>query len=172
MQKTRLSAVLATFILCMVVWVLITWSFTVQELAAGILVSIATALFSSRFFVHGDSYRFFNPAKIFSLLGYSVTFFVELVKANLDMAKRVYGGCKAVNPGIVKVPTEMKSDYGLALLSDSITLTPGTITMDVAEEDGKNFLYVHWIDVTAESGEQAGEAIKGALEKGTRRVFD
>ena len=42
----------------------------------------------------------------------------------------------------------------------------------VAEEDGKNFLYVHWIDVTAESGEQAGEAIKGALEKGTRRVFD
>jgi multicomponent Na+:H+ antiporter subunit E len=156
----------------MVVWVLITWSFTVQELAAGVLVSIATALFSSRFFVHGDSYRFFNPAKIFSLLGYSVTFFVELVKANLDMAKRVYGGCKAVNPGIVKVPTEMKSDYGLALLSDSITLTPGTITMDVAEEDGKNFLYVHWIDVTAESGEQAGEAIKGALEKGTRRVFD
>ena len=101
-----------------------------------------------------------------------MTFFVELVKANLDMAKIVYGGCKAVNPGIVKVPTEMKSDYGLALLSDSITLTPGTITMDVAEEDGKNFLYVHWIDVTAESGEQAGEAIKGALEKGTRRVFD
>ena len=37
MQKTRLSAVLATFILCMVVWVLITWSFTVQELAAGVL---------------------------------------------------------------------------------------------------------------------------------------
>ena len=162
---------LSTFILCMVVWILITWSFAVQELLAGVLVSLATALFSSKFFVCGDSWRFFNPAKTVSLIGYSFTFCKELVKANVDMAKRVYGGCK-VNPGIVKVPTEMQSDYGLALLSDSITLTPGTITMEVAEEDGKNCLYVHWIDVTAESGEAAGEAIKGALEKGTRRVFD
>ena len=151
---------LATFILCMVVWVLITWSFTVQELAAGVLVSIATALFSSRFFVHGDSYRFFNPAKIFSLLGYSVTFFVELVKANLDMAKRVYGGCKAVNPGIVKVPTEMKSDYGLALLSDSITLTPGTLTVD--QRNGR-FL-VHALDDAYTEGLQDSEMEKRILE--------
>ena len=172
MQKTRFSAALATFILCMLVWVLITWSFAIQELAAGVLVSLATAVFSSRFFVHGDSVRFFNPVKIFSLLGYCFTFFSELIKANVNMAKVVYGGCKAVKPGIVKVPTAMQSDYGLALLSDSITLTPGTITMDVAEEEGKNYLYIHWIDVTAESGEAAGDAIKGTLEKGTRRVFD
>ena len=172
MQKTRFSAALATFILCMLVWVLITWSFAIQELAAGVLVSLATAVFSSRFFVHGDSVRFFNPVKIFSLLGYCFTFFSELIKANVNMAKIVYGGCKAVKPGIVKVPTAMQSDYGLALLSDSITLTPGTITMDVAEEEGKNYLYIHWIDVTAESGEAAGDAIKGTLEKGTRRVFD
>lgn len=172
MQKTRFSAALATFILCMLVWVLITWSFAIQELAAGVLVSLATAVFSSRFFVHGDSVRFFNPVKIFSLLGYCFTFFSELIKANVNMAKIVYGGCKAVKPGIVRVPTAMQSDYGLALLSDSITLTPGTITMDVAEEEGKNYLYIHWIDVTAESGEAAGDAIKGTLEKGTRRVFD
>ena len=156
----------------MLVWVLITWSFAVQELAAGVLVSLATAVFSSRFFVHGDSVRFFNPVKIFSLFGYCFTFFSELIKANVNMAKIVYGGCKAVKPGIVKIPTAMQSDYGLALLSDSITLTPGTITMDVAEEEGKNYLYIHWIDVTAESGEAAGDAIKGRLEKGTRRVFD
>ena len=156
----------------MLVWVLITWSFAIQELAAGALVSLATAVFSSKFFVHGDSVRFFNPVKIFSLYGYCFTFFSELIKANVNMAKTVYGGCKAVKPGIVRVPTAMQSDYGLALLSDSITLTPGTITMDVAEEEGKNYLYIHWIDVTAESGEAAGDAIKGTLEKGTRRVFD
>ena len=156
----------------MIVWVLITWSFAIQELAAGVLVSLATAVFSSRFFVHGDSVRFFNPVKIFSLLGYCFTFLSELIKANVNMAKIVYGGCKAVKPGIVRVPTAMQSDYGLALLSDSITLTPGTITMDVAEEEGQNYLYIHWIDVTAESGEAAGDAIKGTLEKGTRRVFE
>ena len=171
MQKTRFSAVLSTFILCMIFWIVLTWSFSVQELAAGVVVSLATALFASKFFIHEDSYRFFNPAKLLSLIVYAGTFCRELVKANVAMAKRVFGGCK-VNPGIVKVPTDMKSDYGLSLLANSITLTPGTITMEVAEEDGQNCCYIHWIDVTAESGADAGEAIKGNLEKGTRRVFD
>ena len=171
MQKTRFSAVLSTFISCLLLWVVLTWSFSVQELAAGVVVSLATALFASKFFIHEDSYRFFSPAKIVSLILYAGTFLKELIKANIEMAKRVYNGCK-VKPGIVKVPTDMKSDYGLSLLANSITLTPGTITMEVAEEDGQNYYYIHWIDVTAESGEAAGEAIKGSLEKGTRRVFE
>ncbi len=172
MQKTRFSAVLATFVLCMVLWIFLTWSFAVQELVAGAVVSLATALFASRFFIHENGLRFFNPLKLFNLLVYAFTFCKELIKANVSMAKIVFGGCKDIKPGIVKVPTDMKSDYGLALLADSITLTPGTITMEVAEEDGQNCYYIHWINMTAESGEAAGEAIKGSLEKGTRRVFD
>ena len=172
MPKTRFTAILSTFILCMGIWVLITWSFSVQELAAGALVSLAAALFVSGFFKHEDGYRFYGLLDILKLVVlYTVTFVVELVKANIDMAKRVYGGCK-VNPGIVRIPTDMTSDQGLALVANSITLTPGTITMDVAEEEGKNYYYIHWVDVTAESGADAGEAIKGNLEKGTRRVFD
>ena len=171
MQKTRFSAVLSTFILCMLVWIVLTWSFSLQELAAGVVVSLASALFVSRFFIHEDAFRFFNPVKLLNLIVYAGTFCRELVKANVDMAKIVFGGCK-VNPGIVRVPTGMKSDYGLSLLANSITLTPGTITVEVAEEEGENCYYIHWIDMTAESGEAAGEAIKGNLEKGTRRVFD
>ena len=155
----------------MLVWIAMTWSFSPQELAAGVVVSLATALFASRFFIHGDSFRFFNPIKLLSLIVYAGTFARELVKANVEMAKRVFGGCK-VNPGIVRIPTGLKSDPGLALLADSITLTPGTITVDVAEENGENCMFIHWIDVTAESGEAAGEAIKANLEKATRRVFD
>ena len=71
----------------------------------------------------------------------------------------------------MKIPTELKSDYGLGALSNSITLTPGTITMEVTEEDGQNYLYVHWIDVKETDPEKAGEAIKGTLEKGLRRVW-
>ena len=155
----------------MLVWIVLTWSFSLQELAAGVVVSLASALFVSRFFIHEDAFRFFNPVKLLNLIVYAGTFCRELVKANVDMAKIVFGGCK-VNPGIVRVPTGMKSDYGLSLLANSITLTPGTITVEVAEEEGENCYYIHWIDMTAESGEAAGEAIKGNLEKGTRRVFD
>lgn len=172
MRETKFSAVLSTFILCMAVWLLLTWSFEIQELAAGVIVSLAAAVFSSRFFVHDDAFRFLNPVNLGKLVLFGGILFREIFKANWSMAKRVFSGCKNVNPGIVRIPTNMKSDYGLTLLANSITLTPGTITMDVAEEDGQNYYYVHWIDVTEEDRTAAGDVIKSTLEKGAGRVFD
>ncbi len=172
MQKTKFSAVAATFIVCFVFWVLLDFSFKTEELVAGAIVSLAVALFSARFFIHEKAGWLFNPARFFSAIGFwCFTFVGELIKANVNMAKICFGGCRNINPGIVKIPTEMKSDYGLAALSNSITLTPGTITMEVTEEDGQNYLYVHWIDVKETDPEKAGEAIKGTLEKGLRRVW-
>ena len=174
MQKTKLPAVVATFVVCFAFWILLTWSFTAQELIAGAVVSLLVALFAARFFIHEKAGWLANPAKFFACLGFWLfTFPVELVKANVNMAKICFGGCKAINPGIVKVPIGMKSDYGLAAVSNSITLTPGTITMETAEDaDGQNWLYVHWIDVAETDPEKAGEAIKGTLEKGLRRVWE
>lgn len=172
MQKTKFPAVAATFIVCFVFWVLLDFSFKVEELIAGAVVSLLVALFSARFFIQEDAGWFFNPSHLFAMIGFwFFTFVGELIKANLNMARICFGGCKDINPGIVKVPTEMKSDYGLAALSNSITLTPGTITMEATEEDGQNYLYVHWIDVKETEPEKAGEAIKGTLEKGLRRVW-
>ena len=110
MQKLRFPAVLTTFIVCLGFWVLITWSFTVQELAAGAVVSLAVALFAGRFFIHEKAFWFFNPAKLFALIAYIPVFLVELIKANVDVAKRCFGGCKNVNPGIVKVPVKLESE--------------------------------------------------------------
>ncbi len=172
MQKTKFSAVLATFIVCFVFWVLLDFSFKAEELIAGAIVSLAVALFSARFFIRENAGWFLNPAKLFSCIGFwCFTFVGELIKANVNMAKICFGGCKDINPGIVKIPTDMKSDYGLAALSNSITLTPGTITMEVTEEEGQNYLYVHWIDVKETDPERAGEEIKGNLERGLKGVW-
>lgn len=172
MPKTKIPAVIATFVLCMAFWVCITWSFTSQELLAGAIVSLAAALFSARFMIHGNAFWLLNPAKLFGLIYYVLIVFpVELIKANVDMAKRCFGGCKNINPGIVKVPVDLESEYGQAMLANSITLTPGTITMEVTEEDGQTYYYIHWIDVTETDSKLAGDAIKGTLEKGVRRVF-
>jgi len=172
LPKTKIPAVIATFVLCMGFWVLLTWNFSSGELTAGALVSLAAALFASRFMVHEKAFWLFNPAKLFGLIYYVLIVFpVELIKANVDVAKRCFGGCKNVNPGIVKIPVDVESEYGQAMLANSITLTPGTITMEVTEEEGQTYYYVHWIDVTAPSGKEAGDAIKANLEKGVRRVF-
>ena len=114
---------------------------------------------------------FANPAKLFTGLFYWVFVFPgELIKANCHMAKLVLGGCRKVDPGIVKIPVDLKSDYGKAALANSITLTPGTITMEIAEEEGQTWYYVHWIEA-ASDGEEAGEAIKGRMEKWIRRFW-
>ena len=172
LRKLSLPAVISTFLVCMGFWMLITWSVAAEELAAGAIVSLAVSLYSSRFFIHENAFHLFQPARFAGLVSYLVTFMGELIKANLDVAKRVYGGCRNINPGIVKIPVDLKSDYGRSMLADSITLTPGTITLDAVEEGEQCYFYVHWLDVTAESGAPAGDAIKGTLEKGVKKVFD
>ncbi len=173
MQKTSFPAVLATFIVSYAFWILLTWSFSSQELIVGAVVSLIVALFSARFFIHDKAFWLFNPRRlvmaVFFWLG---VFMVELFKANVDMAKRCFGGCRNVNPGIVKVPVDLKSDYAQAALANAITMTPGTITLDIAEEDGQTYYYIHWIDVQKPSGKEAGDAIKGTLEKWLRRVWE
>ena len=173
MQKAKFPAIAATFLLCFGFWILLTWSFTVQELLAGVVVSLLVALFSARFFIHENAAWFFHPLRFFSAIFFWCgTFIAELVKANVDMAKRCFGGCKNINPGIVKVPVELESDYGQAALANAITMTPGTITLDIAEDsEGKTWYYIHWIDVVTADPREAGEAIKGRLERGIRRFW-
>ena len=155
MPKTKFPAVLSTFLLCFCFWLLLTWSFETQELAAGAVVSLAAALLSARFFIHEKAFWLFNPAKFGALFAYVFVFL----------------GCTDVNPGIVKVPVDLKGDYARAMLANSITLTPGTITMDIAEQDGKTYYYIHWIDVAETDREKAGEIIKGRMEKWVRRIW-
>jgi multicomponent Na+:H+ antiporter subunit E len=173
LRKTTFAGVVSTFVVCFGFWILLTWSLDSEELIAGVVVSLLVALFSSRFFIHEKAGWFFNPAKLLNGIAFWLGIFpVELFKANVDMAKRCYGGCKDINPGIVKIPVNLKSVYGEAALANAITLTPGTITMDIVEQDGQTYYYVHWIDAKLPGGEEAGEVIKGRLERGLRRVWE
>ena len=172
MKKATFPAYLSTFVLCAAFWLLLTGSFDHQELIAGAIVSVVVALFSAKFLIHENAFWLIHPARFFSLLIYILIIFPwELLKANLDVAFRAFGPGPRVNPGIVKVPVGLKSDYGRAMLADSITLTPGTITMDLTEEDGQTWFYVHWIDVKDAEGTKAGDIIKGTLEKWVRRIW-
>jgi multicomponent Na+:H+ antiporter subunit E len=172
LKKANASSIVSTFIVCYICWILFTWTFTFQELFAGALVSLAVAAFTARFFIHENPFHLFNIGRLGNLILYVFIFLKELWKANVDVAKRALNPSLPVNPGIVKVPSELKSEYGLSMLANSITLTPGTITMDIVEENGKNYYYIHWIDVSTKDSVEAGEAIKGTLEKSIRRIFE
>ncbi len=179
MKKTKFPAFLSTVIVCYIFWLLITGQIvsiftgeaSVQILIAGAIVSVLTALFSARFFIHEKAFYLFNPVKFFIMLFYCFVIFMwELIKANVSMLLYAFG-IKKTNPGIVKIETDLESEYGESMLANSITLTPGTITMDIAEQDGKTYYYIHWIDVSTEDMKEAGDSIKGTMEKWIRRIW-
>ncbi|MCX7902944.1 MAG: Na+/H+ antiporter subunit E [Caloramator sp.] len=171
-MKNKSAAVFATFILCYLVWILFTLTFTAQELIVGAIVSLLVALFTANYFIHEDAFYLLKPNVLINFIIYVLFIFpVELWKANVDVAKRALSPKLPINPGIVKVPVDLKSEYGLAMLANSITLTPGTITMDIVEENGQNFYYIHWIDVASKNSKEAGDMIKGRLENWIRRIW-
>lgn len=181
MKKAKFPAILSTAIVCYIFWLLITGQLVmliegepaVQVLIAGVIVSVGVALFSARFFIHKSAFYLFNPAKFFVMAFYCIIIFMwELIKANVDVAKRALSPKLKINPGIVKVPVEVESEYGQSMLANSITLTPGTITMDVVEQNKKTYYYIHWIDVATTDPKEAGDAIKGTMEKWVRRIWE
>ena len=175
MRKNNFLLWLSTFVVCYVLWLLLVWSLAIRELVLGAIVAAVAAWFSGRFFVHKNPAHMFAPARLAAMLVYCLGVFMwELIKANVNMVRLVFSPKMNFNPGIIRVPgsKEITSEYGLAMVANSITLTPGTITLDLSEDDeGNNYYYIHWIDVTETDREKAGEIIKGTMEKWIGRIW-
>ncbi len=119
------------------------WS--TAELIVGVALAVVVgALLRNRFI--GKDLRMLHPKRWFTFLAYLFPFFWAMAKANVDVAYRVITG--RINPAIVKIDPKLKSDMSLTILANSITLTPGTLSVDVSPET--NELYVHWINVDPE----------------------
>ena len=119
------------------------WS-TAELIIGAVLAVVVGAVPRNRFI--GKDLRMVNPKRWFIFLAYLFPFFLAMAKANVDVAYRVITG--RINPGIVKIDPRLKNDMSLAILANSITLTPGTLSVEVKPET--NELYVHWINVKPE----------------------
>ena len=129
------------------------WS--LQELLVAALVALAVGLVARKYFSNARHGSVLNPFRwllgIVYVLG---PFFLEMAKANIDVAYRVITG--RIRPGIMRVQSGMKTDLSTLMLANSITLTPGTLTVDIDEET--NDLFVHMINMSEET--QARESVE------------
>jgi multicomponent Na+:H+ antiporter subunit E len=116
------------------------WS-TAELIIGAVLAVVVGAVLRNRFI--GKDLRMANPKRWFTFLAYLFPFFWAMAKANVDVAYRVITG--RINPGIVRIDPKLKTDMSVTILANSITLTPGTLSVDVRAET--NELYVHWINV-------------------------
>lgn len=129
------------------------WS--VSELVMGALLALLTGLVTRKFLCRSESFRLLSPIRLLLLLIYiPVPFFIELTKANLDVAYRVI--TMNIRPGIIRVHSGLKTDLGIFMLANSITLTPGTLTVGIDEET--NDLFIHNINIG--EGDEKREVIE------------
>ena len=174
-----MRAFVITTIICFVVYLLLTtgsgtealglWSFI--ELAFGLLFSLIVG-YTARTVLVKKSYRMLNPVRWILFLGYLIgPFFVALAKANIDVVYRVITG--KINPGIVRISPGLHTDLGITLLANSITLTPGTLSVDI--DEATNDLYVHWINVDKKALEKRPvecSAVCGSFPQWVRRIAE
>ncbi len=147
-------------------WLAYTSSFQTGELITGLIVSLIIAFFTYESFTRVSPEN--NIVKrIFSFLKYLPFFIIEMVKANIDVARRVINPSLPINPGIVAIKTDLKSDQAKMFLANSITLTPGTLTVDIKD----NTLYIHWIDVESEKPQLQKNIIASKFENLLKWVF-
>jgi multicomponent Na+:H+ antiporter subunit E len=157
------------FIIAYLIWIFLTWVPDYQHLIVGILVCGFVAFITGDLFVKRP-HKFKHISRYLWFLYYIPLFIWACIKANLDVAYRVTHPDLPINPGIVKVRTSLKSDTGLTFLANSITLTPGTMSVDIDQEN--SLLYIHWIDVKDKDIQKATEIIVKNFEDVLRRIFE
>jgi len=129
-------------------WITLNGRFTAEVIAIGILISVLASLLNYGFL--GISFATEKKAwsKIFLVIGYLGTLVVEIVKSNWQMIKLVLSPVIAIKPQLIYFDSPLRSEIGQVILANSITLTPGTITVKLA--DGK--FAVHAIDAGVGEG--------------------
>lgn len=142
--------------LLFVFWLLLTLNFELNNLLIGLLSSISVSFFTLNVFKDNKS------LKIPSLYSFCLYFFkliFEIYKSSFSHILRIIkGNC---NPTIVNVQLDLRDPFLIMLISNSITLTPGTITIDVNE----NMLTVLSVEDDKENKKTISMDIKDKFEK-------
>jgi len=147
-------------------WLALSSKLELPELISGGVVCLIVSFFATHIYSKLDLPPL-SIKRILFFLVYIIMLFWEIIKANFDVAYRVIHPKMPIKPGIVVIKTSLKSDIAKLILANSITLTPGTFTLDVI---GDNLL-IHWINVKTEDIDGATKIIGGRFEKYLRVIF-
>lgn len=124
----RIGSILFIFILSLIIYFLIVRAFDLTKVITGIVLAFITALLASYQFPMDA--RYFNPVRWFWFLVYIPVFLKEMLVANIKIAGIVLSPSLPVKPELKIDKTVLKSKAGILMLTSSITLTPGTLSVE------------------------------------------
>lgn len=155
---------LAINVLLAIVWGALWGSFAPVDLMGGFIFGFAALWFARRLAGTAEA-RYFRVLP--QVLVLTVYFLKELVKSCLMVARDCIAREPGLHPAIVRMPIGPKSDLEIFILANLITLTPGTLTLDVAPD--KSFLVIH--SIYAADPEALVADLKSGMEHRVAEVF-
>ena len=130
------------FVLFFLIWVMFNGQLTAEIAAFGVVIAGVMYWFLCKFFNYKLRYDLFFWRKAPLLIQYLFTLIWEILKANLTVFKMIYSAEYELEPAVVRFKTDLHSTFARVLLANSITLTPGTITVTLTD----NEYMVHCLD--------------------------
>ena len=165
----KLKTAIVPILLAYIVYIIFSGSVSTYDLLLGAVVAIAAGLLFSELLVK-DVSKSLSLVRLGHLIRYAFYYFlVAEVQAHVDVIKRILNPKMPINPGIVRVPYKVSTDYAVVGVANSIINTPGTVVIDIDEV--KKLFYVHWIDVSTQEPEKCREAICESFERYLTKVF-
>lgn len=149
-------------ILLALAWTALTGQFDPVNFMSGFVLGYLVLWLVQR--VTGPSNYF---KKVYQIISFVLFFVGALIRANLRVAYEVITLTHTMRPGVVAVPLELQTDAAITLLANLITLTPGTLSLDVSAD--QRVLYVHTMYV--DDVEQFRREIKEGFERRVKEVF-
>jgi multicomponent Na+:H+ antiporter subunit E len=157
----KIGSFAALLVLSFLLYLVLTGSTEPDSLYLGAVAALAVSAALLRWIYF--PIRYLNPLRIARLVLYLPFFFLEMIKANLRIALIVLDPGLPIHPEIKSGSTDLKSGYGRLLLANSITLTPGTLTVDLNEDEYQ----IHCVSNPASARE-----IMEPFEKRIRRITE
>ena len=151
------------------VWCFVHGTISVNNFVLGMIIAPFIIRPFKPLFNFGMEFSFGRAIKkIPAQVKYMYVLIKEILKANIMVAKIVLQPKIDIKPGIIAVPINAKTDVGITAIANTITLTPGTLTIDMS--DDRSILYVHAIDATDPEG--VAQSIRDELEKYVLEAFE
>ena len=136
------------YIIFFLIWVIFNGQFTLEIAAFGAVIAGIMYWFICRFFNYDPKTDLFLGKRLFQILHYVFVLVREIIKANFEVIRMITSSRYEIEPAVVRFKTDLKTSFTRILLANSITLTPGTITVSLENDE----YVVHCLDKSLAEG--------------------
>ncbi len=160
-MKGNIKSYIYYFLLLFAFWIILSLQFTLEIAVVGSVIVLFIMGYTKDMLFTPQETNLFNVKKILLFLKFIGILLIEILKSNIQVAKIVLSPSLPIEPSFIRVPRTFKRDFDKVIYANAVTLTPGTLTVDV-DEDG--FL-IHALT------REAAEGLDGSIiEKSIREL--